>query len=106
LLKAEMPIDHSQAAGMAQSWRSNRREAWTDYAERVAYDESLPTEERAKRKVPAWQVPVLKAVCLQANANVVRQVKDEAAALKLEAAPRGVHDFWLRVSTLAKGQPI
>lgn len=98
-----------QAAGMAQSWRSNRRAAWQENTERLAYHESLPADERAKRRLPSWQdwrIPTLKAVCIQANANVVLQVSDDYAALRLEQAERGVYDFWLRVSTLSKGQPM
>jgi transposase len=45
-------------------------------------------------------------VCIQANTNVVLQVNDDYPALKLEQADQGLYDFWLRVSTLSKGQPM
>ena len=40
--------------------------------------------------------PVLKNICLQANTNVV----------KLEKADTPTFDFWLRISTLEKGEPV
>src|SRR5258708_3588699 len=98
-----------QAAGMAQSWRSNRSQAYAGYAQRLAYYESLPDAERVQRKVPlwkAWNSPVLKAACIQANANVVLRVSDDYDALALNPADKGQFDYWLRVSTLDKGQPI
>ena len=57
-----------QACGMVQSWYSNERET----------------------------PPVLRAVCLQANTNVV----------KLEPSDTPTFDFWLKISTLDKGQPV
>jgi Putative transposase DNA-binding domain len=98
-----------QAAGMAQSWRTNRQAAYQDYCERLAHYESLAEAERVKRKAlqwTAWKTPTLQAVCIQANLNVVLRIADDYAALRLEPAEKGVYDFWLRVSTLDKGQPV
>lgn len=57
-----------QACGIIQSWYSNERET----------------------------PPVLKNLCIQANANVV----------KLEKSDTPTFDFWLRISTLEKGHPV
>lgn len=57
-----------QACGIVQSWYSNER--------------TTP--------------PILKNICLQANANVV----------KLEKSETSTFDFWLRISTLDAGTPV
>jgi putative transposase len=57
-----------QACGIVQSWYSNERET----------------------------PPVLKNICIQANANVV----------KLEKSNTPTFDFWLRLSTLDSGNPV
>src|ERR1700690_531463 len=57
-----------QACGLIQSWYSNER----------------------------TRPPVLKSICIQANANVV----------KLEPSDSPTFDFWLRISTLDSGNPI
>lgn len=57
-----------QACGIVQSWYSNER--------------TTP--------------PILKNICLQANANVV----------KLEKSETPTFDFWLRISTLDAGNPV
>ena len=57
-----------QACGIVQSWYSNER----------------------------TNPPVLKAMCIQANTNVV----------KLEKSDTPAFDFWLKISTLDKGQPV
>jgi Putative transposase DNA-binding domain len=98
-----------QAAGIAQSWRTNRQAAYQDYTERLTYYEGLSAEQQAKRRAPVWrewQPPTLRAMCIQANANVALRVSDDYAALKVEPAEHGCYDFWLRVSTLDKGRPI
>jgi len=84
-----------QAAGIAQSWRSNREQAYQDYR-----DELLEYQERQadgtldpKRKEPKWRewdVPTLRQTCIQANANVV----------VLEPSQDSTFDYWLRISTL------
>ena len=48
-----------------------------------------------KEKEPIWQewdIPALKQMCIQANANVV----------KLEASEDSMFDYWLRISTLER----
>ncbi len=98
-----------QAAGIAQSWRSNRANAWTDYQARVQRYESLEQTHRQQRKAPTWtdfQVPRLHAVCIQATVNVVQPMSENAATLALEASERGQFEYWLRISTLEKGKPI
>ena len=57
-----------QACGIVQSWYSNERTT----------------------------APVLKSLCIQASANVV----------KLEKSDTSTFDFWLRISTLDKGHPV
>ena len=57
-----------QACGIVQSWYSNER----------------------------THPPVLKAICIQANPNVV----------KLKKSDTPTFDFWLKISTLDKGQPV
>lgn len=57
-----------QACGIVQSWYSNER----------------------------TNPPVLKNICLQANANVV----------KLESSDTPTFDLWLKISTLEKGEPV
>jgi hypothetical protein len=97
-----------QAAGIAQSWRTKRGNAYQDYVERLAYYASLSAEQQAKRKAPIWeewQTPTLRAVCVQANANVVLRVDEDYEALQLEPAEQGRYDFsgygsapWTRAS--------
>ncbi|SRR6266851_9651958 len=98
-----------QGAGLAQSWRTQRTEALAVYQDQWTHYQQLSAEEQAQRQLPTWTewaIPTLKAVCIQANANVVLQVADDYAPLGLEAAEQGQYDFWLRVSTLDKGQPV
>jgi Putative transposase DNA-binding domain len=90
-----------QAAGIAQSWRTNRQQAYQDYLEDVeAYQEQQADgilDPQAKE--PAWRewdVPTLQQTCIQANANVV----------KLELPKDSSFDYWLRISTLEKGSPL
>src|SRR5215469_2231738 len=81
-----------QAAGIAQSWRSNRAT--------VALALLLPAgqlEEGVQEpQWREWNVPTLREVCIQANGNV----------LKLEEASDSTFDYWLKVSTLDKGNPL
>lgn len=90
-----------QAAGIAQSWRSNRAQAYQDYLdERAVYQEQHADGMLdPKTKEPAWRewnVPTLREICIQANVNVV----------KLEASEDSTFDYWLTISTLEKGKPI
>ncbi len=85
-----------QAAGIAQSWRSNRENVLEEYQEAYAV-----WEEKHKPDEPApvwkeWNTPVLKELCLQANANVAL----------LEKSQDSTFDYWLRLSTLERGKPL
>jgi hypothetical protein len=90
-----------QAAGIAQSWRSNRTTAYQQYQEdlkRYRKQQADGTVD-AKAKEPVWRewnVPTLRQPCIQANVNVV----------KLEESHDSTYDYWLSISTLSKGQPI
>src|ERR1700680_3372201 len=84
-----------QAAGIAQSWRTNRTQAHQDYVdEMVEYQEQLADGTLdPKTKEPTWKewdVPTLHQTCIQANANVVA----------LELSQDSTFDFWLKISTL------
>jgi hypothetical protein len=90
-----------QAAGIAKSWRSNRANAYQDYLDMLAdYQEQQADgtlEEGAKEpEWREWNVPTLRECCIQANGNVV----------KLEEAEESTFDYWLKVSTLDKGNPL
>ena len=84
-----------QAAGIAQSWRINRAQAYQDYV-----DDLLDYREQrtkgildAEAKEPAWRewnIPALQQTCIQANANVA----------VLEPAQEPTFDYWLKISTL------
>lgn len=65
-----------QAAGIAQSWRSNRENAYQAYLEDLAdYAEDQARQNPdPKRKEPCWKewnTPILRVPCIQANVNVV-----------------------------------
>ncbi len=84
-----------QAAGIAQSWRTNRTQAYQDYLqEREEYLEKQAEGTLDPKELePVWQewdVPTLKQTCIQANANVI----------KLEPSTESTFDYWLRISTL------
>src|SRR5713226_9160812 len=84
-----------QAAGIAQSWRANREQAYQDYVdERAEYQEyQADGTLDPKRKEPTWRewdVPTLRRTCIQANANVV----------VLEPSQDSTFDYWLKISTL------
>jgi hypothetical protein len=90
-----------QAAGIAQSWRTNREQAYQDYVDDLeAYQEQQAEGMLDKQvKAPAWRewdVPTLHQTCIQANTNVV----------KLEASEDSTFDYWLKISTLEKHHPI
>ena len=84
------------AAGLAQSWQTNRANAFQDYLDESAEYEQAHQEGEAAPTWKDWQLPVLKETVIQANANVVQ----------LQKAERSGFDFWLKVSTLEKGRPI
>jgi Putative transposase DNA-binding domain len=84
-----------QAAGIAQSWRTNRAQAYQDYVDDLLdYQEQraegvLGTEEPVWRE---WNIPVLRQTCIQANVNV---------AVLEPAQDATTFDYWLKISTLA-----
>jgi hypothetical protein len=82
------------AAGIAQSWRSNYAAAYQDYLDRLAAYQEEPDGEAPQWT--EWNQPVLKEPVIQANANVAL----------LEPAIQSNFDYWLRLSTLEKGQPV
>jgi len=84
-----------QASGIAQSWRTNRANAYRDYLEElVAYHEQqadgaldVGVQEPVWNE---WDVPTLRQTCIQANTNVV----------VLEPSHDSTFDYWLKISTL------
>ena len=93
-----------QAAGIARSWRTNRQNAYEAYLEDRADDAEAKAKACGapldpKRKEPAWRawkLPELRVPSIQANANVVVVEKSEDSTF----------DYWLRISTLDKGNPL
>ncbi len=95
-----------QAAGIAKSWRTNRENAYQAYLDDVADYARAKAKAEAEgrlatftRQEPTWnerQVPVLRVPVMQANANV----------LVVEPSQDSTFDYWLRISTLEKGNPL
>ncbi len=90
-----------QAAGIAQSWHSNRATAYQQYQhdlERYQQQQGDGTLQATTTEPQwhEWNVPTLRHPCIQANVNVV----------KLEESHDSTYDYWLSISTLEKGQPI
>lgn len=88
-------------AGIAKSWRSNRANAYQDYLDALAeyQEQKADGTSEAGAKEPEWRewnVATLRQPCIQANGNVV----------KLEEAEDSTFDYWLKVSTLDKGNPL
>jgi len=84
-----------QAAGIAQSWRTNREQAYQDYVDDLLdYHEQQAEgtlDPQAEEPVwREWHIPVLRHACIQANVNVV----------ELERAQGSTFDYWLTISTL------
>ncbi len=84
-----------QAAGIAQSWRTNRSNAYQDYLDELAeyheqQAEDILDEQAEEPTWHEWDVPTLHQTCIQANANVV----------VLEPSQDSIFDYWLKVSTL------
>ncbi len=84
-----------QAAGIAQSWRTNRAQAYQDYVDDLlAYHEQevegMLDAEAEEPTWKEWNIPTLKQTCIQANVNVV----------ELEGALDSTFDYWLKISTL------
>ena len=84
------------AAGLAQSWQTNRANAFQDYLDECTEYEEGHAEGEPPPTWEDWQTPVLKAMVIQANTNVVQ----------LQAAEQSTFDFWLKISTLSRGKPI
>jgi transposase len=84
------------AAGVAQSWRTNRDRAYQAYLDDLADYQTQVDPQRPAPTWRDWQTPTLKQTVIQANANVVA----------LEPSEDSTFDYWLRVSTLDKGQPL
>jgi hypothetical protein len=94
-----------QAAGIAQSWRTNRQHAYDVYLEDLAdYTEAqakanvsgVPLDPKVKEpEFREWAVPELRVPAIQATAKVV----------VLEPSEDSTFDYWLRISTLDKGHP-
>jgi hypothetical protein len=84
-----------QAAGIAQSWRTNRAQAYQDYVDDLLdyqeqQAEGLPQAEAEEPAWREWHIPLLRQTCIQANVNVAI----------LEPAQDSTFDYWLKISTL------
>jgi hypothetical protein len=82
------------AAGSARSWRSNYAIAHQEYLDRLAEDQEAP--EGASPIWKEWHPPVLDEAVIQANAT----------GAVLPPADDSRFDYWRRLSTLEKGQPV
>jgi hypothetical protein len=85
-----------QAAGIAQSWRTNRAQAYQGYLDALEEYQEQEAEGSLDEQAKApewkeWDTPTLQQTCIQANANVVQ----------LEASQDSTFDYWLKISTLA-----
>jgi Putative transposase DNA-binding domain len=85
-----------QAAGIAQSWRTNRAQAYQDYMDDLLdyheqEAEGLLDPQAEEPTWREWSIPTLSHACIQANVNVV----------VLEPARDSTFDYWLKISTLA-----
>jgi hypothetical protein len=90
-----------QAAGIAQSWRTNRAQAFQDYLDDLLDYHEQETEgtldDGAQEPIwKEWDVPTLRQTCIQANANVV----------ELEPSHDSTFDYWLQISTLEFRKPL
>ncbi len=90
-----------QAAGIAQSWHTNRANAYQDYLDSLlGYHEQQTggtLEEGVQEPTwKEWDVPTLRETCIQANANVV----------EIEPAHDSTFDYWLQISTLEFRKPL
>jgi hypothetical protein len=84
-----------QAAGIAQSWRTNHAQAYQDYLDdlrdyRQQQVEGMLEAEAAEPVWREWNIPTLRQICIQTNVNVAA----------LEPAHDSTFDFWLKISTL------
>jgi hypothetical protein len=90
-----------QAAGIAQSWRANRANAYQNYLDDLLdYREQEAAGtldvQATEPEWREWDVPTLRQVCIQANVNVV----------KLEPSADSTFDYWLKISTLERYRPL
>jgi hypothetical protein len=85
-----------QAAGIAQSWRSNRENALEEFQEAYAAWQEKHKEDEPAPVWKEWNTPALKEICLQANAKVAL----------LEPATESSFEYWLRISTLERRNPL
>jgi Putative transposase DNA-binding domain len=90
-----------QAAGIAQSWRTNHAQAYQDYLDDLlAYHEQeaegILDSEAQEPLWHEWSIPRLSQTCIQANVNVAA----------LERSQDSTFDYWLRISTLDRHHPI
>jgi Putative transposase DNA-binding domain len=84
-----------QATGIAQSWHTNRAQAYQDYLDDLLDYHEQEAEGSLQEGVQEptwkeWDVPTLHKTCIQANANVVL----------LEPSRDSTFDYWLKISTL------
>jgi len=89
------------AAGIAKSWRSNRAHAYQGHLDALAEYQEHQAEGTVEKRTKEpewceWNIPILRQPCIQANGNVV----------KLEEAENSTFDYWLKLSTLDKGNPL
>lgn len=90
-----------QAAGIAQSWRTNRANAYQDYLDdlleyREQQAEGTLGTQAEEPTWKEWDVPTLRQTCIQANVNVVA----------LEPSHDSTFDYWLKISTLDFRKPL
>jgi hypothetical protein len=86
-----------QAAGIARSWRANQQRAQDEFADTlVAWQEAGHAPGETPPTWTPWQTPTLRKTVIQANANVAL----------LQPSQDTTFAYWLRLSTLEKGQPI
>src|SRR6266851_3404547 len=79
-----------QAAGIAQSWHTNRAQAYQDYVDDLLdyHEQQAEGTLDAEAQEPVWKewnIPTLSQTCIQANVNVV----------ELEPAQDSTFDYWL-----------
>ena len=90
-----------QAAGIAQSWRTNRAQAYQDYADDLLdyHEQQVEGLVEVEAQEPAWcewHIPTLSHICIRANVNVVT----------LEPERDSTFDYWLKISTLEFRKPM
>jgi hypothetical protein len=89
-----------QAAGIARAFRTNHENAYQAYLEDLAdwklWQEQHPDPTRKEPAWREWNLPELRVPAIQANANVV----------VVEPSEDSTFDYWLRISTLDKGNPL